>query len=49
MIKGCESVPDGKGLGLFYWEPEGYTKNYNRTAWQADGRPTSAMRAFSTP
>ncbi len=49
MIKGCESVSGGKGFGLFYWEPESYTQHYNRSAWRPDGRPTSAMEAFSTP
>jgi arabinogalactan endo-1,4-beta-galactosidase len=49
MIKGCESVPGGKGLGLFYWEPESYTQHYDRGAWQPDGRPTIALDAFPTP
>jgi arabinogalactan endo-1,4-beta-galactosidase len=48
MIKGCESVPGGKGLGLFYWEPESFTQHYNRGAWQPDGRPSPAMNAFRT-
>jgi arabinogalactan endo-1,4-beta-galactosidase len=48
MIKGCEEVPGGKGLGVFYWEPEGYTQHYNRNAWQADGKPGAAMDAFLT-
>lgn len=49
IIKGCEGVPDHQGVGVFYWEPESYTQHYNRGAWQPDGRPTSAMNAFSTP
>jgi len=49
MIKGCQAVPGKMGLGLFYWEPEGYTKKYNRTAWQPDGKPSPAMEAFRNP
>ncbi len=49
IIKGTESVPDHMGLGIFYWEPEGYTEHYNRCAWQPDGRPSPAMAAFATP
>lgn len=48
MIKGCEAVPGGKGLGIFYWEPESYTQHYNRGMWQPDGKPTVALDAFLT-
>jgi arabinogalactan endo-1,4-beta-galactosidase len=48
IIKGCEAVPNKMGLGLFYWEPEGYTKKYNRDAWQPNGKPSPAMDAFRT-
>ena len=49
MIQGCEAVPGDKGLGLFYWEPEGYTKKYNSDAWQPNGKPSPALDAFRTP
>ncbi|RSK47042.1 glycosyl hydrolase 53 family protein [Hymenobacter rigui] len=42
------SVPNGKGLGVFYWEPEGYRSfsGYPLSAWNNNGRPTIAMNAF---
>jgi arabinogalactan endo-1,4-beta-galactosidase len=49
IIAKTKSLPDGKGLGVFYWEPEchdgwvGYTKG----AFRQDGRPGLAMDAFS--
>ena len=41
-------VPGDKGLGLFYWEPEGAKSwsGYSLSAWGADGRPTIALDAF---
>jgi arabinogalactan endo-1,4-beta-galactosidase len=43
-----KGVPAGKGLGVFYWEPEGAKtwSGYALSAWGADGRPTKAMDAF---
>lgn len=37
------------GLGLFYWEPEAYGgwQNYSLGAFDATGKPTIAMSAFS--
>ncbi|AHJ99517.1 glycosyl hydrolase 53 family protein [Hymenobacter swuensis] len=42
------AVPNGKGLGVFYWEPEGYRSfsGYQLSAWSNDGKPTAAMNAF---
>ena len=42
------AVPNGKGLGVFYWEPEGARSwsHYELSAWGADGRPTAALNAF---
>ncbi|RSK33885.1 glycosyl hydrolase 53 family protein [Hymenobacter metallilatus] len=42
------SVPNGKGLGVFYWEPQGYRSfsGYQLSAWNSNGRPTSALNAF---
>jgi arabinogalactan endo-1,4-beta-galactosidase len=42
-------IAGGKGLGVFYWEPEavpGYNDGYNKGAWQADGKPTIALEGF---
>jgi arabinogalactan endo-1,4-beta-galactosidase len=58
MINGTKSVADGKGIGLFYWEPECYNSgkggwgHYGKGAWNDDGKPSAAMDAFlddSTP
>ncbi|MGK9251005.1 arabinogalactan endo-1,4-beta-galactosidase [Paenibacillus humicus] len=43
------NIAGGKGLGVFYWEPEatpGYNSGYNKGAWQADGKPTVALEGF---
>ncbi|WP_201977157.1 glycoside hydrolase family 53 protein [Hymenobacter rubidus] len=42
------AVPGGKGLGVFYWEPEGAKSwsHYALSAWGADGKPTAALNAF---
>jgi len=42
------AVPNGKGLGVFYWEPEGARSwsNYALSAWGNDGKPTKALDAF---
>ncbi|SDX08379.1 arabinogalactan endo-1,4-beta-galactosidase [Paenibacillus sp. CF384] len=42
-------ISGGKGLGVFYWEPEatpGYNGGYNLGAWQADMKPTIALEGF---
>lgn len=41
-------VPNNKGLGVFYWEPEGYRSfsGYQLSAWGNDGKPSSALNAF---
>lgn len=46
--KKVKAVPDGKGLGVIYWEPEGAKSwsGYSLSAWDVDGRPTKAMDAF---
>ncbi|GAB3584456.1 glycosyl hydrolase 53 family protein [Hymenobacter daeguensis] len=45
------AVPGGKGLGVFYWEPEGARSwsHYELSAWGADGKPTAALNAFLAP
>jgi arabinogalactan endo-1,4-beta-galactosidase len=47
LIAKVKSVPSGKGIGVFYWEPESYSWcNYSMGAWNANGRPTIALDAF---
>lgn len=43
------AVPDTKGLGIFYWEPEGARSwsHYALSAWGSDGKPTHALDAFN--
>lgn len=43
-----KAVPENKGLGVFYWEPEGAESwsKYRLCAWGEDGRPTGALDAF---
>jgi arabinogalactan endo-1,4-beta-galactosidase len=46
--KKVKAVPNGKGLGVFYWEPEGTGSwsHYGLSAWGDDGKPTKALDAF---
>ncbi len=46
--KKVKEVPDGKGLGVFYWEPQGARSwsHYALSVWGDDGRPTKALDAF---
>lgn len=46
--KKVRAVPDNKGLGVFYWEPEGAGSwsHYGLSAWGEDGKPTKALDAF---
>ena len=51
LMRKVNSVPGGKGLGVFYWEPQCYGNwpigdPYRMGAWGDDGRPTEAMDAF---
>lgn len=48
VLKKTKEVSGGKGLGVFYWEPEGARSwsRYPLSAWGDDGRPTRAMDAF---
>ena len=43
-----KAVPNGKGLGVIYWEPQGARSwsRYALSAWGDDGRPTRALDAF---
>jgi arabinogalactan endo-1,4-beta-galactosidase len=47
-IKAVKEVPDNRGVGVMYWEPQGEKSwsGYNLSAWQADGTPSPALDAF---
>lgn len=46
--KKVKEVPLDKGLGVFYWEPQGARSwsHYALSAWGDNGRPTKALDAF---
>ena len=47
IITKVNSVSNGNGLGVFYWEPESYNwQNYSLGAFDTTGKPTAAMDAF---
>ncbi|SDH16207.1 arabinogalactan endo-1,4-beta-galactosidase [Chitinophaga filiformis] len=48
LFRRIHNLPDGKGLGIFYWEPQAYNKwqNYSLGAFDNSGKPTFAMDAF---
>ena len=48
IINKTKSVAGGKGLGVFYWEPECHAgwQGYTMGAFDRDGRPTEALDAF---
>jgi len=48
VLKKVKDVPTSKGLGVFYWEPEGARSwsHYALSAWGEDGKPTNALDAF---
>ena len=48
LIAKTKSVKNGKGLGVFYWEPQSYGqwKGYTLGTFDNNGRPTVAMDAF---
>lgn len=47
-IKAVRAVPNNKGLGVLYWEPQGAKSwsGYGLSAWQPDGKPSPALDAF---
>mgnify|MGYP005839194427 CR=1 FL=1 len=47
-IKAVKNVPNNKGLGVLYWEPQGAKSwsKYNLSAWLPDGKPSPALDAF---
>lgn len=48
LISKVQSVNGGKGLGVFYWEPECYNnwQGYTLGAFDNSGKPTTALNAF---
>jgi arabinogalactan endo-1,4-beta-galactosidase len=48
VIARVKAVPDQKGLGVFYWEPQGARSwsRYALSAWGDNGKPTKALDAF---
>lgn len=48
VLADVAALPDGKGLGVFYWEPEAFELwgGYQKSAFDNTGRPTLALTAF---
>lgn len=48
VIKAVKAVPNNKGLGVIYWEPQGEKSwsGYQLSAWKSDGKPSKALDAF---
>ena len=48
VITAVKNVPNGKGIGVNYWEPEGEKSwsGYQLNAWQSNGKPSVALDAF---
>jgi arabinogalactan endo-1,4-beta-galactosidase len=49
LLSKVNSVTNGKGLGVFYWEPESYNnwQGYTLGAFDNSGKPTVALNAFN--
>ena len=49
IIAKTKAMPNGKGLGVLYWEPEAYNnwQGYTLGAFDNAGKPTVAMDAFN--
>jgi arabinogalactan endo-1,4-beta-galactosidase len=47
-INAVRNVPNQKGLGVIYWEPEGEKtwSGYQLNCWQTNGKPSLALDAF---
>jgi arabinogalactan endo-1,4-beta-galactosidase len=48
LITKVKSVPNNRGLGVLYWEPECYNnwQGYSKGAFDNSGKPTAALNAF---
>ena len=48
IIAKTKSVVGGKGMGVFYWEPQCYNwANYQKGAFDSNNKPTIALDAFA--
>ncbi|WP_235829005.1 glycoside hydrolase family 53 protein [Flavobacterium stagni] len=47
-INAVRKVPNNKGLGVMYWEPQGIESwsHYSLNAWLENGQPSPALQAF---
>src|SRR6218665_2468002 len=47
-IKAVRNVPNNKGIGVLYWEPQGARSwsHYALSAWLENGQPSPALDAF---
>ena len=47
-IKAVKKVPNNRGLGVLYWEPQGAKSwsGYSLSAWLDNGKPSPALDAF---
>jgi arabinogalactan endo-1,4-beta-galactosidase len=47
-IKAVKKVPNNRGLGVLYWEPQGAKSwsGYSLSAWLENGKPSPALDAF---
>ncbi|WP_460610416.1 glycosyl hydrolase 53 family protein [Hymenobacter terrigena] len=47
LMAKTRAVPNNKGLGVLYWEPQAYNwMGYGLGIWDSNGRPTVAINAF---
>ena len=48
VIEKVRNIQEEKGLGVFYWEPQGAFSwsKYKLSAWRDDGKPSKALDAF---
>lgn len=48
VIERVREIPEEKGLGVFYWEPQGAFSwsKYKLSCWREDGSPSKALKAF---
>ncbi|GAB3868869.1 hypothetical protein GCM10028824_14890 [Hymenobacter segetis] len=47
LMAKTRAVPNNKGLGVLYWEPQAYNwMGYGLGIWDSTGRPTVAINAF---
>ena len=49
IISKNKSLPNNKGIGVLYWEPQAYNnwKGYTLGAFDNSGKPTAALNAFN--